>query len=73
MMQALNNKPTSPFPRREEKSKIERTNPYLDGIDEWLQTWKARCDKERQKRLAKKGKASAVCLLSFELLGISTF
>jgi len=58
-VEALNNKPTSPFPRREEKSKIERTNPYLDGIDEWLQTWKARCDKERQKRLSKKGKASA--------------
>lgn len=44
-VEALDKTPTAPFTRREIE-RVKKTNPHLDGIDEWLSNWKDRCDKE---------------------------
>merc|ERR1712137_580625 len=49
-VEALDLHPTAPFKRRE-VVRERRTNPWLEGIDEWLTTWKERCDQEYQQRI----------------------
>ena len=48
-VEALDLHPTAPFKRRE-VVRERRTNPWLEGFDEWLTTWKERCDQEYQQR-----------------------
>ena len=48
-VEALDLHPTAPFKRRE-VVRDRRSNPWLEGIDEWLGAWKERCDKEYQQR-----------------------
>eukprot|EP01095_Lingulamoeba_sp_RSL-Kostka_P002036 TRINITY_DN128_c0_g1_i1.p1 TRINITY_DN128_c0_g1~~TRINITY_DN128_c0_g1_i1.p1 ORF type:complete len:757 (-),score=284.55 TRINITY_DN128_c0_g1_i1:234-2504(-) len=49
----LDEKPTPPFTLRETDRGSDRTNPNLEGIDEWLDNWEKRCDIQRNKRLKK--------------------
>jgi len=52
-VEALDKNPTSPFKRRI-VPRVKTTNPHLEGIQEWLQSWKERCDEENQNRSSSK-------------------
>lgn len=50
-VEGLNLKPTAPFTiRHDEVRKSDRVNPHLEGIQEWIEEWKVRCDHERHER-----------------------
>eukprot|EP01094_Clydonella_sp_ATCC50884_P010208 TRINITY_DN1978_c0_g1_i1.p1 TRINITY_DN1978_c0_g1~~TRINITY_DN1978_c0_g1_i1.p1 ORF type:complete len:348 (+),score=133.45 TRINITY_DN1978_c0_g1_i1:1886-2929(+) len=52
LVHELETQPRTPFTRREFES-TEKTNPYLEGIDEWLAEWEQCSNSERLARKAR--------------------